>query len=221
MLRIVLVTASIHPLTLSDSQPHDDPLMRDVTGARSGRCGQNSFILPSHQVNESRRVYVPGLPEDGWCDKDRLHCRRRNNDVSDHGIERHMIIHQFFVPGIAHSSYIVAGDKTCAVIDPERDVTRYLDAATQMGLRITHILETHLHADFVSGHLDLADATRARIYASRSANCAFPHVALAEGDEISLEDIHFSVIETAAPRERSPEDRPPKRRAAHTAEPRA
>ena len=108
-----------------------------------------------------------------------------------------MIIHQFFVPGIAHSSYIVAGDKTCAVIDPERDVTRYLDAATQMGLRITHILETHLHADFVSGHLDLADATRARIYASRSANCAFPHVALAEGDEISLEDIHFSVIETA------------------------
>jgi len=108
-----------------------------------------------------------------------------------------MIIHQFFVPGIAHSSYIVAGDKTCAVIDPERDVTRYLDAATQMGLRITHILETHLHADFVSGHLDLADATGARIYASRSGNCAFPHVPLAEGDEISLENIHFSVIETA------------------------
>ena len=108
-----------------------------------------------------------------------------------------MNIYQFFVPGIAHSSYIVAGDKTCAVIDPERDVTRYLDAATQMGLRITIIMETHLHADFVSGHLDLADATGARIYASRSGNCAFPHVPLVEGDEIQLETIHFSVIETA------------------------
>lgn len=108
-----------------------------------------------------------------------------------------MIIHPFFVPGIAHSSYIVAGDKACAVIDPERDISRYLDAAAQMGLRITHVLETHLHADFVSGHLDLADATGAQIYASRSGNCAFPHVPLVEGDEISLEHIHLSVIETA------------------------
>jgi hydroxyacylglutathione hydrolase len=108
-----------------------------------------------------------------------------------------MIIHQFFVPGIAHSSYIVAGDKTCAVIDPERDITRYVDAAKQMGLRITHIFETHLHADFISGHLDLADATGAAIYASRSGNCAFPHVPLVEGDEIAFEDIRFSVIETA------------------------
>lgn len=108
-----------------------------------------------------------------------------------------MIIHQFFVPGIAHSSYIVAGDRTCLVIDPERDVTRYLEAAAQMGLRITHVLETHLHADFVSGHLDLADATGARIYASRSGNCAFSHVPLVEGDQIALEHIHLSVIETA------------------------
>ena len=108
-----------------------------------------------------------------------------------------MIIHQFFVPGIAHSSYIVAGEKTCAVIDPERDISRYLDAAMRMGLRITHILETHLHADFVSGHLDLAEKTRARIYAPRSGNCAFPHFPLKEGDEILLEDIRFSVIETA------------------------
>ncbi|HUM81015.1 MAG TPA: MBL fold metallo-hydrolase [Methanothrix sp.] len=76
-----------------------------------------------------------------------------------------MIIHQFFVPGIAHSSYLVAGNKACAIVDPERDISRYLDAALQMGLRITHILETHLHADFVSGHLDLARATGAQIYA--------------------------------------------------------
>jgi glyoxylase-like metal-dependent hydrolase (beta-lactamase superfamily II)/rhodanese-related sulfurtransferase len=108
-----------------------------------------------------------------------------------------MIIHQFFIPGIAHSSYIVAGNRICAVIDPERDAGRYIAAAREMGLRITHVLETHLHADFISGHLDLADATGAGIYASRSANCAFPHTPLSEGDEVLLEDIRFSVIETA------------------------
>lgn len=108
-----------------------------------------------------------------------------------------MIIHQYFIPGIAHSSYIVAGNRTCAVIDPSRDIGRYLVAAREMGLRISHILETHLHADFISGHMDLAEATGATIYAPKSGNCAFPHTPLAEGDEVALEDIRFRVIETA------------------------
>jgi glyoxylase-like metal-dependent hydrolase (beta-lactamase superfamily II)/rhodanese-related sulfurtransferase len=108
-----------------------------------------------------------------------------------------MIVYQFFVPGIAHSSYMVAGNKACAVVDPERDISRYLDAAMQMGLRITHILETHLHADFISGHLDLARATGAQIYAPKAGNCSFSHIPLQEGDEIELEDIVFSIIETA------------------------
>ena len=108
-----------------------------------------------------------------------------------------MIIHQFFMPGIAHSSYIVAGNRTCAVIDPARDISRYITAAREMGLSITHILETHLHADFISGHLDLAEATGAEIYAPGLGNCAFSHTSLGEGDTVQLEDIRFSVIETA------------------------
>jgi hydroxyacylglutathione hydrolase len=108
-----------------------------------------------------------------------------------------MIIHQFFLPGIAHSSYLVAGDQTCAVIDPSRDIGRYTGFARNLGLRITQVLETHLHADFISGHIDLAEATGARIAAPRSAGCAFPHIPLSEGDGIQLDDIRFSVIETA------------------------
>lgn len=108
-----------------------------------------------------------------------------------------MIIRPFFIPGIAHSSYLVAGDRTCAVIDPARDIDRYIRAARKMGVTITRILETHLHADFISGHLDLADATGAEILAPRSAGCAFPHTPLAEGDGFLLEDIRFSVLETA------------------------
>jgi glyoxylase-like metal-dependent hydrolase (beta-lactamase superfamily II)/rhodanese-related sulfurtransferase len=86
--------------------------------------------------------------------------------------------------------------KTCAIVDPRRDVQIYLDAAQNLGLRITHILETHLHADFISGHIDLAEATGARIYGPASAKLAFEHVALQEGDTVRLENIELRVMET-------------------------
>ncbi len=107
-----------------------------------------------------------------------------------------MIVHQFFVKGIAHSSYLIGGDETCAIVDPRRDVQVYIAAAREQGLRITHILETHLHADFISGHMDLARMTGARIYAPRSARCRFDHKPLAEGDTFRLEHMRFSVLET-------------------------
>ncbi len=80
-----------------------------------------------------------------------------------------MFVQQFFVKGIAHSSYLLGGADTCAIVDPRRDVEVYIDAAKDMGMKITHILETHLHADFISGHLDLADKTGAVIVAPGSA----------------------------------------------------
>ena len=107
-----------------------------------------------------------------------------------------MLLLHFFTPKIAHSSYILAGSQTCAVIDPRRDVQVYIDAAKSLGMKITHVLETHLHADFISGHLDLAEKTGAIIYAPKSAGCAFDHVALSEGDEIAFEDIVLQVLET-------------------------
>lgn len=107
-----------------------------------------------------------------------------------------MIVLPFFVKGIAHSSYLIGGDKTCAIVDPRRDVQIYIDAACEQGLKITHILETHLHADFISGHMDLARMTGARIYAPRSARCRFDHKPLSEGDAFRLEHMRFSVLET-------------------------
>ena len=70
-----------------------------------------------------------------------------------------MFVQSFFVPGLAHLSYLLGGKNTCAIVDPRRDVEEYLSVAKGMGMRITHILETHLHADFVSGHMDLAART--------------------------------------------------------------
>ncbi len=70
-----------------------------------------------------------------------------------------MFFHQRFIPGLAIYSYMVADEKTrrCAVVDPTRDVDEYLAIARREGLRITHVLETHVHADFVSGSAELKD----------------------------------------------------------------
>ena len=107
-----------------------------------------------------------------------------------------MYIEQFYVPKIAHSSYLLGGKENCAIIDPRRDVDIYIEAAKKMGFKITHILETHLHADFVSGHLDLAEKSGAKVYASISADCQFKHQSLQEGDEFKIDDVSIRVIET-------------------------
>ena len=75
-----------------------------------------------------------------------------------------MLLKHFFLEKIAHSSYILAGKETCAVIDPRRDVDIYINEARALGVAITHIILTHLHADFISGHMDLAKSTGAKIY---------------------------------------------------------
>lgn len=105
-----------------------------------------------------------------------------------------MYVQQFFVKGLAHSSYLLGGSETCAIVDPRRDIDIYLQAAEDMNLRITHILQTHLHADFVSGHIDLAAATGAPIYSP--GDCRFPHEPVTEGQEIVIENLRLRMVET-------------------------
>lgn len=107
-----------------------------------------------------------------------------------------MLLKHFFIGKIAHSSYILAGKGICAVIDPQRDVDIYIKEARALDVDITHIIQTHLHADFISGHMDLAKKTGAKIFVSKSANCTFNHVAVSEGDIIELEDMLLKVLET-------------------------
>jgi len=111
-------------------------------------------------------------------------------------MEEFMLLKHYFVEKIAHSSYILAGSQACAVIDPRRDSDFYIEEARKMGVDIAYILETHLHADFISGHMDLAKKTGAKIYAPKSGHCDFDHVAVSEGDTFKLEDMELSVLET-------------------------
>lgn len=103
---------------------------------------------------------------------------------------------QIYTPGLAHCSYILGGENGCIVIDPARDVQVYLDAALGYQLPIIAILETHLHADFVSGHIELAERTGATIYMSKTANALFDHHALVDGEEWQIDSFHIKMLDT-------------------------
>lgn len=107
-----------------------------------------------------------------------------------------MHFRQFYVGCLAHASYLIGDEGEAVVIDPSRDVQMYLDEAAEHGLRITHVLETHLHADFVSGHRDLQVKTGATIGIGAKAKAGFPHRPLSEGDIIKVGRVRIKVMET-------------------------
>ncbi len=107
-----------------------------------------------------------------------------------------ILIEQFFLGCLAHASYLVGSEGIAAVIDPQRDVDIYIEAATKKGLKIEHIIETHLHADFVSGHHELAERTGARIYLGERSGAAFPHASVKDGDSVQFGKCRFDFLQT-------------------------
>lgn len=109
-----------------------------------------------------------------------------------------MFVQQFFVEGLGCASYFVGCEAKgiAAVIDPDRDIKKYLETAQSRGLEITHIIETHLHADHVSGNSDLADHTGAEIYLHENSGAEFPHKKVRQDDVIELGNIRLKVLHT-------------------------
>lgn len=107
-----------------------------------------------------------------------------------------MYFKQFYLGCLAHASYLIGSEGEAAVFDPQRDVDQYIDEAKAQGLKIKYIVETHLHADFVSGHRELAARTGAEIVFGAQAGAEFPHRAAREGDEIKLGKVVLRIIET-------------------------
>jgi glyoxylase-like metal-dependent hydrolase (beta-lactamase superfamily II) len=107
-----------------------------------------------------------------------------------------MYFEQFYLGCLAHASYLLASGGEGVVVDPQRDVELYLKAAEEHGVTIRHIFESHLHADFVSGHKELASRTGATIYMGAQAGATFPHVPVSDGFELKFGQASIRVLET-------------------------
>lgn len=107
-----------------------------------------------------------------------------------------MYFKQFYLGCLAHASYLIGSDGEAAVVDPQRDVDIYIEEAKQQGLTIKYVIETHLHADFVSGHCELAKRTGAKIYLGAKAGAKFEHVPVYEGNEIKMGKVTLRFLET-------------------------
>ena len=103
---------------------------------------------------------------------------------------------QFYLGCLAHASYYIGSETEAAIIDPQRDVQQYLDEAEANGQKIKYIVETHSHADFVSGHLELSEKTGAEIIYGQRANTTFPTLKVKDGDELNIGKIKLKFLET-------------------------
>ena len=109
-----------------------------------------------------------------------------------------MLFKQFYLNCLAHASYLIGDEdtRTAAVVDPQRDVDQYLQFAREHGLRIAHVFLTHLHADFVAGHLELRDRAGATIYLGAAAKAEYAFTPLHDGDIVSMGRVRFRALET-------------------------
>jgi glyoxylase-like metal-dependent hydrolase (beta-lactamase superfamily II) len=103
---------------------------------------------------------------------------------------------QFYMGCLAQASYLLGSEGEAAIVDPRRDVDIYIDEARARGLVIRYVIETHLHADFVSGHRELFERTGATVLISHRANGAFPHQPVKDGDTLRVGALSLRILET-------------------------
>jgi glyoxylase-like metal-dependent hydrolase (beta-lactamase superfamily II)/rhodanese-related sulfurtransferase len=109
-----------------------------------------------------------------------------------------VLFQQFYLKCLAHASYLIGDGQAgiAAVVDPQRDVDQYLAYADEHGLRIAHVFLTHLHADFIAGHLELRDRTGAAIYIGQAATTEYRATPLRDGDVIEFGRVRLKALET-------------------------
>ena len=109
-----------------------------------------------------------------------------------------MILKQYYLGCLAHASYLIADEDAASrpSSTPSATSTQYVADAEELGCRIEHVFLTHLHADFVAGHLELRDRVGARIYLGARAEAEYAFTPLADGDAVELGEVRLSALET-------------------------
>ncbi|MHC4813444.1 MAG: MBL fold metallo-hydrolase [Planctomycetota bacterium] len=109
-----------------------------------------------------------------------------------------MILEQIYLGCLSQASYLIGDENSgeAAIVDPRRDIDEYLQRAEALGLAIRHVLLTHFHADFVSGHVELRERVGAKIYLGAGAEADYPFVPLADGDTIEMGAVRIQALST-------------------------
>lgn len=109
-----------------------------------------------------------------------------------------MILNQYYLACLAHASYLIGDEpsSTAIIVDPQRDIQRYLDDAEKLGLQIRHVFLTHFHADFVAGHLELRDRCGATIHLGARGKAEYPSVGMKDGDTLEFPGLRLQILET-------------------------
>jgi hydroxyacylglutathione hydrolase len=109
-----------------------------------------------------------------------------------------VLLKQFYLNCLAHASYLIGDEETgtAAVVDPQRDIEQYLVFAAERNLQIKHVFLTHLHADFVAGHLELRDRVGATIYLGAKAQAEYQFTPLGDGDVVEVGSVRLKALET-------------------------
>ena len=109
-----------------------------------------------------------------------------------------MILKQFYLPCLAHASYLIGDESTgtATVVDPQRDTDQYITFASAHGLKIKYVFLTHLHADFVAGHLELRNRVGATICLGAAAKAAYAFTPFRDGDTLEFGRVRLKILET-------------------------
>jgi rhodanese-related sulfurtransferase/glyoxylase-like metal-dependent hydrolase (beta-lactamase superfamily II) len=109
-----------------------------------------------------------------------------------------MIFKQFYLPCLAHASYLIGDEQTCTavIVDPRRDIAPYVEEAERHRLHIRHVFLTHFHADFIAGHLELRDRAGAAIHLGASAQAEYAFTPMKDGDTLEFGHVRLEVLET-------------------------
>src|SRR5579884_2265209 len=109
-----------------------------------------------------------------------------------------MILKQYYLGCLAHASYLIADPaaRRAAVVDPQRDIEQYLEDAEELGCEIGHVFLTHMHADFIAGHLELRDRVGAQIHLGAQASAEYAFTPMGDGDSVQLGSVRLTVLQT-------------------------
>jgi glyoxylase-like metal-dependent hydrolase (beta-lactamase superfamily II)/rhodanese-related sulfurtransferase len=106
------------------------------------------------------------------------------------------VFRQYNLGVLSHYSYLIGSGGEALIVDPARDISRYLEDAQELGLKITRVYLTHSHADFVAGHMELAKATGAEIIVNEATQAGYPHKPVKDGDAITFGTVRAVIVTT-------------------------